>query len=243
MSLNGLSTKRLFFGAPNERSTAVPPRDFYLYFVQPFDAPHFKDEKKPDELFLRLTKMDDDFRTALKGYAAALDLASTASGHAKATYESKASTFLRGLVQWLQKSMTTAFEATYQGCTKPLTEWAKGRPIRELSGGSAAERVNFRDLVNTIAGICLGAHFQEQAPEYPFFSVLITGANRAQAAQDALRAIAGQNRTKQAVAVLDALELLDGERLDPYRSKYANYLLEVAKKKGPGQVVNRAELI
>ena len=39
----------LFFGAPNERSTAVPPRDFYLYFIQPFDPPHFKDEKKPDE--------------------------------------------------------------------------------------------------------------------------------------------------------------------------------------------------
>jgi len=31
----------LFFGAPNERSTVVPPRDFYLYFIQPFDAPHF----------------------------------------------------------------------------------------------------------------------------------------------------------------------------------------------------------
>jgi hypothetical protein len=75
------------------------------------------------------------------------------------------------------------------------------------------ERMDFRDLVNTIAGICLGAHFQDQAPEYPFFSVLITGKNRAQAAQDALRAIAGQNRTKQAAAVLDALELLDGERL------------------------------
>ena len=44
----------LFFGAPNERSTAVPPRDFYLYFIQPFDPPHFKDEKKSDELFLRL---------------------------------------------------------------------------------------------------------------------------------------------------------------------------------------------
>ncbi len=52
----------LFFGAPNERSTAVPPRDFYLYFIQPFDPPHFKDEKKPDELFLRLTNVDDDFR-------------------------------------------------------------------------------------------------------------------------------------------------------------------------------------
>ncbi|MDI3532857.1 MAG: hypothetical protein PWR28_1202 [Synergistaceae bacterium] len=234
----------LFFGAPNERSTAVPPRDFYIYFIQPFDPPHFKDEKKPEELFLRLTNTDEEFRTALRSYAAALDLASTASGYAKSTYESKASNFLRDLVQWLQKNMTTAFEVTYQGRTKSLTEWAKGKKsIRELSGIDSHERINFRDLVNTIAGVCLGAHFQDQAPEYPCFSVLITGANRAQAAQDALRAIAGQNRTKQATAVLDALELLDGERLDPYRSKYAMYILDVAKKKGHGQVVNRSELI
>ena len=38
----------LFFGAPNERSTAQPARDFYLYFLQPFDAPYFKDEKKAE---------------------------------------------------------------------------------------------------------------------------------------------------------------------------------------------------
>jgi len=25
----------LFFGAPNDRPTAQPPRDFYLYFIQP----------------------------------------------------------------------------------------------------------------------------------------------------------------------------------------------------------------
>jgi len=97
--------------------------------------------------------------------------------------------------------------------------------------------------VNTIAGICLGTHFQDQAPEYPFFTVLITGTNRAQAAQDALRAIAGQTRTKQALAVLNALELLDDDRIDPQRSKYARHILAVTKKKGHGQVVNRSELI
>ena len=233
----------LFFGAPNERSTAVPPRDFYLYFIQPFDAPHFKDEKKSDELFLRLTTTDDKFRTALSNYAAALDLASTSSGHAKSTYESKSSHFLRDLVQWLQKHMTDAFEVTYQGRTKSLLEWAKGRSIRELSGIGSHERINFRDLVNTISGVCLEAHFQDQAPHYPFFSVLITGTNRDQAAQDALRAVAGQNRTKQATAVLDALELFDGERLDPYKSKHATHILGLVKKKGHGQVVNRSELI
>jgi predicted ATPase len=233
----------LFFGAPNERSTAVPPRDFYVYFIQPFDPPHFKDEKKPDELMLRLANSDDAFRDALKKYAAALDLASTSSGNAKATYESKSSGFLRDLVLWLQKSMTTAFEVTHQGRSKSITEWAKGRSIRELSGIASHERVNFRDLVNAIAGICLGPTFQDQAPEYPAFSVLITGANRPQAAQDALRAIAGQTRTKQATAVLDALELLDGERLDSYHSKYAKHVLSILKKKGHGQVVNRSELV
>jgi hypothetical protein len=244
----------LFFGAPNERSTAVPPRDFYLYFIQPFDPPHFKDEKKPEEVFFRLTNKDEEFRTALTNYAAALDLASTSSGHAKATYESKANGFLRDLVGWLQKHMTDAFEVTYQGRTKSLVEWAKGKSIRELSGIASHERINFRDLVNTIAGICLGPYFAEQAPDYPVFSVLITSANRKQAAQDALRAIANIGArslspqsssliTKQATAVLDALELLDGERLDPYRSKYAKHILGVAKKKGHGQVVNRSELI
>jgi len=233
----------LFFGAPNERSTAVPPRDFYLYFIQPFEAPHFKDEKKADEVFLRLTNIDYEFRTTLSNYAAALDLASTSSGQAKSTYESKSSNFLRDLVQWLQKHMTDAFEVNYQGRSKTITEWAKGKSIRDLSGIASHERINFRDLVNTVAGICLSTNFQEQAPEYPYFSVLITGDNRAQAAQDAMRAIAGQNRTKQATAVLNALELLDGERLDPSRSKYAKHILGLLKKKGRGQVVNRSELI
>ena len=236
-------TGYLFFGAPNERSTAVPPRDFYLYFLQPFDPPAFPDEKKADEVFVGLNEPDDIFRTALKKYSAAIDLASTSSGHAKATYESKSSGFLRDLVQWLQKNMADAFEVTCQGHRKPLVEWAKGKSIRELSGISPHERINFRDLVNTVAAVCLGAHFQDQAPDYPLFSVLITGTNRAQAAEDALRAVAGQGRTKQATAVLDALELLDGERLDPHRSKYAKHVLGLIKKKGHGQVLNRSELI
>ena len=234
----------LFFGAPNERSTAVPPRDFYLYFLQPFEPPRFKDEKKADELFLRITGMDDEFRATLKTYAAAEDLASTSSGHAKRIYQEKATNALRGLVQWLQRHMADAFQVTYQGRAKALLEWAKGGPsIRELAGTPSDERINFRDLVNTIAGICLAPHFADQAPGYPAFSVQITGSNRPQAAQDALRTIAGQNRTRQATAVLDALELLDGNRLAPENSKYARHILELMERKGHGQVLNRPELI
>jgi len=240
---NTTRTGYLFFGAPNERSTAVPQRDFYIYFLQPNDPPRFKDDKARDEIFFRLKGTDEEFQSALKNYAASLDLAATSSGHAKGTYESKANGFLRKLVQWLQKHISDAFEVTYQGRAKSLTEWAKGKSIRDLSGLSPHETINFRDMVNTIAGICLAPNFENQAPDYPRFSILITGSNRSQAAQDALRVIAGQNRTKQATAVLDALELLDGDMLTPYKSKYAKFILDAVKAKGHGQVVNRSELI
>lgn len=243
---NAARTGYLFFGAPNERSTAVPTRDFYIYFIQPNDSPRFKDDKVSDEVFFRLKppkETGEDFQLSLKSYAAALDLAGTSSGHAKATYESKANGFLKKLVQWLQKNMAEAFEVTYQGRAKSMTAWAKGKSIRDLSGLSSHETVNFRDLINTIAGICLAPHFENQAPDYPFFTVVITGSNRPQAAQDALRAIAGQNRTKQATAVLDALELLDGDKIDTYTSKYTKYILDIVRTKGHGQVVNRNEII
>ena len=233
----------LFFGVPNERSTAAPPRDFYLYFIQPHEPPRFKDERASDEVFFYVTGGDERFRDVLRGYAASVDLASTSSGHAKATYESKASRFLRDLVNWLQEHMGSAFEVGYQGRRKALLEWAKGHSLRELSGTSPTERINFRDLINAVAGICLDAHFADQAPDYPSFSVLITSLNRAQAAQDGLRWIAGTTKTRQATAVLDALDLLDGDKLDPYRSRYANDILDQVRKKGHGQVVNRAELI
>ncbi|WP_445630201.1 DUF6079 family protein [Nostoc sp. DSM 114167] len=227
----------LFFGAPNERSTAAPSRDFYLYFIPPFDPPAYRKEKNADEVFFELAKPDDTFRQNLNKYAAALDLASTSSGQAKRSYEDKAKGFLRNLVNWLQERMTTAFEVTYQGKTKPFLEWMKG--VKAASGA----RANVRDILNTISSGCLAGHFTDQAPEYPTFNVLITSANRNQAAQDALRFIKGSSKTQQAIAVLDALELLDGDKLDVHSSKYAKYILSFLQQKGSGQVLNRVEII
>ncbi len=52
--MDGSACKRegyLFFGAPNERSTAQPERDFYIYMLQPFVEPKFKDEQKKMKYF------------------------------------------------------------------------------------------------------------------------------------------------------------------------------------------------
>ncbi|MDQ7839162.1 MAG: DUF6079 family protein [Thermodesulfobacteriota bacterium] len=228
----------LFFGAPNERSTVVPPRDFYLYFIQPFKPPPYKDEKKSDELFFQLTGTDESFLTSLRHYAAAINLSSSSSGNAKIIYENKASEYIKDLVKWLEANIQTAFKITYQGSTKPLIEWLKGK----LSLGGGAQ-TNVRDVVNAVASVCLSSQFEEDAPEYPFFSVLITNTSRSQATQEALRCITSTNKTKQGTAILDALGLLDGDRIDVYKSRYAKHILNELKKKAHGQVLNRAELI
>ena len=227
----------LFFGAPNERSTAVPPRDFYLYFIQPHDPPRFQDQKKPDEVVFRFTGQDDTVRHALRSCAAALDLASRASGHAKEAYDGRARSFLQDLTQWLQERMATAFEVTYRGRTKPLVGWIKGTPT-----GTGA-RANVSEMMNAASSVALAAHFENEAPQYPTFADYHTANSRPQAVRDALRWIAGTPKTQQAARVLDALELLDGDRLDPARSKYARHIVESLRKKGAGQVLNRAELI
>lgn len=233
----------LFFGAPNDRPTAQPERDFYVYFIQPFDKPKFTDNNLADEVFFRLKSPDEDYKRHLSQYAASLDLASTASGGAKAVYLSKAQDSLHAMSKWLQEKQMTAFEVTYQGKTKTLQDWSKGVSLRDRARLGPDERINFRDVVNIVSGLALGQRFADIAPEYPTFSVLVTEANRKQLIGNALRALAGGTRTKDAAAILDALELLDGDRVDPANSHYAQEVLNRLKAKGHGQVLNRSELL
>lgn len=229
-------TGYLFFGAPNERSNTQPPRDFYLYFLQLYDPPRFKDEHKPDEVFFRLKRPDETLEEALRLYAGAREQAVTASGANKRIYEEKAQEHLRALTKWLREQMPTAFDVTHEGRTRSLAETVQGRV-------KPGEADSIRDLVNIAAATSLATHFEELAPEYPTFLRLITRENREQAAQEALRWIGGAVKSQQGAGVLDALELLDGGELRPRESRYAREVLDRLSNKGEGQVLNRSELI
>jgi hypothetical protein len=89
----------------------------------------------------------------------------------------------------------------------------------------------------------MNAQFAETSPEYPTFSVLVTESNRKGLIANALRTLAGGTRTKDAIAILDALEMLDGDSIQPSRSRYAQEVLARLKAKGRGQVLNRNELL
>ena len=233
----------LFFGSPNERSTAVPQRDYYIYFLRPYDDTPVKDQKLDDEVFIYLSRRDEEFDEALALFAASHELSLTASGNAKNIYLQKSEQYLRKTVSWLQKHIWEAFDVVYQGKRQSLENWAKGKNIRDISGIGQNETANFRDIINAIASICLAQHFETQAPKYPKFSVLITGYNRKQAISEALRAISSNNRTKNALATMDALQLLDGDRINTSKSPLAQFISEKLAAKGRGQVLNREELI
>ena len=223
----------LFFGAPNERSTAQPPRDFYMYFLQPFDPPIYSDEKKPDEVFFKLVGYTEEFIQSIKLYAGAREMATSSSMEHRQIYENKAKERLREIVAWLQEHMVEAFEVTYKGITKKMIEWGDTYHIHHAT---------VKESADSIAAFCLSSHLKEIIPDYPSFSVVITSKSMGDAAKDALKWIRGSIKTKQGTDVLDGLELLDGEDLKPGKSKYAKYILSLLQKKGEGQVLNRGEI-
>lgn len=233
----------LFFGAPNDRPTAYPERDFYIYFIQPFDPPRFRDEAKADEVFFRLKGLDDTIKQHLTYYAAALDLASTASGSSKQLYINKSQDSLRAMSKWLQEKQMSAFDVTHQGKSKSLQDRVKGVSLRDKARLGPDDRINFRDVVNVVSGLAMNSQFAETAPEYPTFPVLVTETNRRLLITSTLKALAGGTRTKDAVAILEALGMLDGATIQPSASIYAQDVLARLKAKGQGQVLNRSELL
>jgi hypothetical protein len=226
----------LFFGVPSERSTAQPPRDFYLYFIQPFDAPRYTDEKKPDEVFFKLDSHDSAFVDSLKHYAAALELHGASTGQKKQAYFEKAEAHFKVLTKLLREKFLTAVEVTHEGKKKSLAQALAGA---NAAGMSPAEQVF------TAASRQLSGHFATICGDYPTFSRLITFGNEGNAVaaiQDALRGLSA-TPTQTGAAVLDGLGLMSGEKIDPYGSPYAKHVLDLINQKGHGQVLNRSELV
>jgi hypothetical protein len=233
----------LFLGTPNERSTTVPSLDFYIYFLEPFEQTQYTDEKKNDEVFFSLTNKDERFESILRLYGGAVKQAETASGDAKGAYQSRANGYLKQLAAWLRDNNQTSLSVTYQGQTQTLSEFTNKKNLRHITGLKDNETINFRDLIDTVAEQCLEPYFNDLTPEYPKFSIKITRENLNQAVESALFAIADMKKTIQADAVLDALGLMDGGKITPYKSVYANFILGLKKNKGAGQVINRDEII
>jgi hypothetical protein len=222
----------LFFGLPDERSTAQPPRDFYLYIVPLESTP---DTLQPDEVAVSLIP-DDTFLTLLRQAAAATALRGTATSGSGTIYAQKAEGFRKQMRDWLRTQGGRVWQLSYGGHTRLLTEWPRGATVAH----------SVMELINAVAATCLAAQFASQRPDYPAFTGLQRSVSR-QALEDtaraALQAIVGPIATQQGDAVLDALELREGSTLRPRDSRYARHVLQLLSRQGEGQVVNRSALL
>lgn len=234
----------LFLGSPNERETAKPQLDYYMYFVQPENPP--KQNKafiREDEVQFVLKNRSEEFNQSLKNYAASVALRALATGSAQHTYKLKADGYLGEMIKWIRANIKDAFEVQYNGKSKPIMEWLKGATVRDIIGIADSDHGSVKDIFEAVASFILEDYFQSLAPEYPKFSQRITEETISVASKDVLSCLAGGAVTKRATAVLDALELLDGDKLKPSNSRYAKAILDILAMKGHGQVVNQSELL
>jgi len=223
----------LFMGAPNERSTAQPPRDFYVYFLQPYDPPRFTDENKDDEVFFRLAKPDAEFTEALRRYAGAVALESESTGQHRTVYAEKRQRYLQEMVAWLRKHMGDAVTVTYRGEVKPLASWL---------AGAQGPRSTVKEQIDTIAASVIAPHFDSRYPGYPSFGVQVTRSNIAETVKQALMQIATGRPNALGGKVFAAVNLIDvqGNLVDD--GPFALHLIEQVAA-GGGRAVNRAELL
>jgi hypothetical protein len=228
----------LFFGAPNERSTAQPPRDFYVYFLPPFDPPSWQDDKRDDEVVFQLKGLDADFKSIIERYAGASALANESPQH-RNVYLNKADTALRQkILPWLRENTPAHLQVIHEGVSRPIQAVLKEMP-------STASQ-NLVELLNIASAHLLSTAFAEHYPEYPQFERAqqpIYEATRSTAASDAIRTLTGRS-TALGRAILHGLGLLDNEdRLRPQNSPYAQHYLDLLSKKTEGQVVNRGDIV
>jgi hypothetical protein len=174
--------------APDERSTAQPPRDFYVYILPPFQLasarPAASYEPLTDEVLLALHGLDADFETMVRRYAGARVLANTASEHRQA-YEDKAEASLRQLLRWLREHLAGRLQITHRGATRSTAQ--------VLAQTCSSVSRDPKELLDVIAANLLAPGFGDAYPDYPRFSWLaqpISEAGRPAGAVDAIRMIA-----------------------------------------------------
>lgn len=228
----------LFLGPPDERSTAQPPRDFYVYVLPAYPDHEWYDEERSDEVVFHLTNLDQSFRDALCMYAGASALAGESATH-RDVYAEKAEVYYGKLLDWLRQNVSKHLYVTYQGVTKPVA--AVLSEVRSTASQSMEE------LMRLVAAHLLSPEFEERYPAYPAFARLdqpVSEEARPTDAMEAIRFLAGRGRTKLAMAILEGLELVDADgNVRPYDSLYARRYLDLLQDKAEGQVVNRGELI
>ncbi len=222
----------LFMGKPNERSTAQPPRDFYIYFLPPYGVYSDGGDIKDDEVFFKFNG-DEGFRNSLKMYAAAREMEITAAqADVKKIYRDKAGAFKKEVSDWINSNMLSSFTVTYRGVTRRMTEVLHGRRFNDKT---------FKDVIDTSSSVMLSDYFSDKYPKYPKFQVRVTERNIHEVLGRGLDYIAGK-QIQDGASLLDSFGLLSAGKIKPENSMYAMNFVRKLSKLPANSVLNAGDI-
>jgi hypothetical protein len=233
----------LFLNTPNERPTTLPPRDFYIYFIQPFNAPVYKDEKKSDELIIELVQTDEEFTTSLKKLSASKQLGEISSGNERTIYQEKVKVYQERLFRWFKRHADESLSLTYAGKKRTLLEWSKKVSNNGLFSQNQTDP-SFKKSIDSIASYCFSPYFKDTAPHYPRFPEIITHENIEQAANKAIDTIlhivkdSSCKIPKQSNDIFQALNFFHDNKFLPNKSVFAIPFLQLLDTKNKGKLLN-----
>lgn len=223
----------LFLGVPQGRSTAEPPRDFYINILPPYGNEKITNENNSDEVMFQF-KGNDEFNNTLRLYAGALSMKELAGDqNTRKIYNDKAQTLRKKLLNWLNDNKNTAFNIIYKGISRQLIQVTQGKS-RNIS--------NFKDVIDLAASICLDEHFTSVYPQFPIMKNKITQSNQADIIQRAIKCFAGQ-RNMDSISFLESFNLIDNSKISVSNSKYAMNLVKKLEKLPPQGVINYSDIV
>jgi hypothetical protein len=222
----------LFMGESNERPTAQPPRDFYVYFLPPYGKLTAVDEKKDDEVFFKF-RDDEEFKHNLKMYAAAKEMEELAAqADTKKIYNKKAEEYKKVVRRWIDKNKLSCFTVTYKGITRQMIEVLHGKRLNDKT---------FKEIIDMTSSISLSEYFSQLYPKYPKFLVKVTERNIREVLGRGLDYIAGK-QYQDGANLLESFGLLDGGKIKPENSMYAMYFIKKINALPANKVINAADI-
>jgi len=229
----------LFFGFPTQRSTAQPPKDFYLFIVPSRRITDTSEEWQdaPDESYWFIEDFSDEFLGLLKKYASARELEHTTRGDDQKAYRTIAENrILPDLIRQYVENAGDWMTVRWNGQRKKLSDW-----VRDLAPSKSAGL--FKSKLEAISEVMFAPHFEGKFPNYPAFEIRITENARAQNAQYALEIVCKIGMQVDAgKKVLKALGLYEDGTPTPDRSPWLDILRRRLRELGPGQVLNNSDL-
>ncbi|MGE5580737.1 MAG: DUF6079 family protein [Bacillota bacterium] len=243
----------LFFGFPGQRSTAQPPKDFYLFIVpsrrvlgvqeswddKPDEAYWFLEDFPPSRFEKVGSEAENDegtFLDMVREYAAAKERAAECKGDEHLAYERIARNRLEVVIPLLNTNANTWLSVRFDGRRRSLGEW-----LADL----APSRANsvLKDKFDTLSQLMFASHFDRKYPGYPSFAIEVRENTREQIAQAALEILCETGMaTTMGRAVLSALGLYEDTVAIPERSPWLTKVL--VRLGGPelNHVLNNSDL-